>query len=224
MTMRQNAVRPARVCVAWLRSATANKVIVYAALFGEGREPAEPRLMARGDKVDGENTLQTIAQIAVSLAGVAGIAGALAGAKLRPSQPMIWLSFWVLISSSFGVLFSALFPFLPHHLGARDDVAWAVSSGLMAVVTLCNLGFFLPAIARAKRAGSLVAIPAFEIPLNVCPALVVGSQLLNALGVGLGRSAGGFLIGLYFLLLIAVLNFVQLLYVLDDTAESLPDE
>lgn len=174
--------------------------------------------------MDAESSLQTIAQIAVSLAGFAGIAGALAGGKLRPSHPMVWLSFWMLISSSFGVLFSALFPFLPHHLGVPDDVAWAVSSGLMAVLTLCNLGFFLPAITRAKRAGTLVGIPAFEIPLNVCPTLVVGSQLLNTLGVGFDRSAGGFLIGLYFLLLIAVLNFVQLLYVLDDTAASPPDE
>ena len=172
--------------------------------------------------MDAESTLQTIAQIAVSLAGFAGIAGALAGAKLRPSHPLIWLSFWVLISSSFGVLFSALFPFLPHHLGATDNVVWAASSGVIIVLTICNLAFFLPPIARAKRAGSLAAIPAFEIPLNVCPALVVGSQLLNALGVGLGQSAGGFLIGLYFLLLIAVLNFVQLLYVLDDTPGGPP--
>jgi hypothetical protein len=167
--------------------------------------------------MEAESTLETVAQIAVSLAGFAGIAGAFAGEKLRPANHLIWLSFWAMIASSLGVLFCALFPSLPHHLGAPNNVTWAASSGVMAVVTLCNLAFFLPRIWRAKRDGKLVPIRAFNIPLDICPLVVVVSQTLNALGVGLGQSAGGFLIGLYFLLLIAALNFVQLLYVLDDT-------
>ena len=40
------------------------------------------------------------------------------------------------------------------------------------------------------------------------------SQLLNALGVGLPQSAGGFLIGLYCLLLVSGLNFAGLMFVL----------
>jgi len=173
--------------------------------------------------VDAESTLEAIAQIAVSLTGFAGIAGALAGEKLRPANSLIWLSFWVMISSSAGVLFCALFPFLPHHLGASDPVTWAASSSVVATLTVCNLAFFLPRIFRAKRDGSLVAVRAFNIPLDVCPAVVIGSQVLNALGVGLGQNAGGFLIGLYFLVLIAVLNFVQLLYVLDFRSGSRSD-
>ena len=170
--------------------------------------------------MDAESTLEAIAQIAVSLTGFAGIAGALAGEKLRPTNALIWLSFWAMISSSVGVLFAALFPFLLHHLGASDRVTWVASSVVVAALTVCNLAFFLPRIFRAKRDGSLVAIRAFNIPLDICPAVVVGSQVLNALGVVLGQNAGGFLVGLYVLVLIAVLNFVQLLYVLDYAGES----
>jgi hypothetical protein len=40
------------------------------------------------------------------------------------------------------------------------------------------------------------------------------SQLLNALGLGLQQSVGGFLVGLYLLLLLSGLNFVYLIFVL----------
>ena len=40
------------------------------------------------------------------------------------------------------------------------------------------------------------------------------SQFLNTLGIGLRQSAGGFLIGLYLLLLASGLNFAYLMYVL----------
>ncbi len=172
--------------------------------------------------MDAQSTLETIAEIAVTLAGFAGVAGALAGEKLRPANPMIWLSFWVMISSSVGILFCALFPFLPYHLGASEPVAWAVSSGVVTIVTACNLAFFMPRILRAKRDGSLRAIPAFAIPLDLISLVVLASQVFNALGIGLGQSAGGFLIGLYFLLLTAALNFVQLLYVLERTPGNPP--
>ena len=172
--------------------------------------------------MDADSTLETVAEIAVTLTGFAGIAGALAGEKLRPNNRLIWLSFWVLISTSICTLFVALFPFLPHYLGASDNVAWAASSGVVTIVTACNLAFFLPAIRRAKRDGSLAAIPVFEVPLNLVPPSILVSQILNALGIGLRQGAGGFLIGLYLLLLLTALNFVQLLYVLDRTPESRP--
>jgi hypothetical protein len=140
--------------------------------------------------MEAESTLETVAQIAVSLAGFAGIAGAFAGEKLRPVNHLIWLSFWAMIASSLGVLFCALFPFLPHHLGAPNNATWAASSGVMAVVTLCNLAFFLPRIWRAKRDGSLVAIRAFNVPLDICPLVVVVSQTLRSVLDWLRAPAG----------------------------------
>ena len=67
--------------------------------------------------MDAEGTLEVIAEIAIAFTGFAGIVGALARERLKPSQPGVWLGFWVMIESSLGVLLAALFPMLPHYLG-----------------------------------------------------------------------------------------------------------
>ena len=172
--------------------------------------------------MEAESTLETIAEIGVSLAGFAGIVGALAGEKLRPAHPEVWLPFWAMIASGLGIVFAALFPFLPYHLGAPEHVSWAASSAYLTVLLASNLAFFRPRILRAVRAGVFRSIPAISVPLDLSSLLVLVSQVLNTLGIGLSRSAGGFLIGLYLLLLISGLNFVFLLYVLGRTPGGPP--
>lgn len=164
--------------------------------------------------MDAENILEAIAEIGVALAGFAGIVGALAGEKLRPADPEIWLPFWVMISGGLSIIFAALFPFLPYHLGAPDHVSWAASSAFVTVLTACNLAFFTPRFVRAQRDGLLARRLAFDVLFYLISFFLLVSQVLNTLGVGLRQSAGGFLIGLYLMLLISALNFVFLLYVL----------
>ena len=161
-----------------------------------------------------EGILGSIAQIGVSLSGFAGIVGALAGEKLRPANPGLWLPFWVMISGGLGIVFAALFPFLPYHLGVPDHVSWAASSAFVTVLTACNLAFFSPRFLRARRDGFLARMLAFEVLLYLISFFLLVSQALNTFGVGLSQSAGGFLVGLYLMLLISALNFVFLLYVL----------
>jgi hypothetical protein len=164
--------------------------------------------------MNAENTLEAIAQIGVALAGFAGIVGALAGEKLRPTHPEVWYPFWALISSGLGVVFVALFPFLLYHFGASDNVVWAGSSAFLFVVTASNLAFFLPRILRAARNGAFRRIPIVAVPVDSASYLVLATQALNALGIGFAQSVGGFLIGLYLLLVISALNFAFLLFVL----------
>lgn len=164
--------------------------------------------------MDAESILETIAEIGVALAGFAGIVGALAGEKLQRSDPELWLPFWVMISGGLSIVFAALFPFLPYHLGAPDHVSWAASSAFVTVLTACNLAFFTPRFARARRDGFLAGTLAFDVLLYLISFFLLVSQVLNTLGIGLPQSAGGFLIGLYLMLLISALNFVFLLYVL----------
>ena len=161
-----------------------------------------------------ESILVAIAEIGVSLAGFAGIVGALGGGKLRPANPEVWLPFWVMISGGLGIVFAALFPFLPYHLGAPDHVCWALSSAFVTILTAGNLAVFIPRFLRARRRGFLGGILTFEILLYLISFFLLVSQVLNTLGVGLPQSAGAFLAGLYLLLLISALNFVFLLYVL----------
>jgi hypothetical protein len=161
-----------------------------------------------------ESILEAIAPIGVSLAGFAGIVGALAGEKLRPADPGLWLPFWVMISGGLSLVFAALFPFLPYHFGAPDHVLWAASSALVTVLTACSLAFFTPLFLRARRDGFLAGMLAFDVLLYLISFLLLVSQVLNTLGVALHQSAAGFLAGLYLMLLISALNFVFLLYVL----------
>ena len=172
--------------------------------------------------MDAENTLATVAEIGVSLAGFAGIIGALAGEKLRPAHPEVWLPFWAMIASGLGIVFAALFPFLPYHFGAPENVSWAASSAFVAVLTSSNLAFFMPRILRAIRDGTFRRIWAISVPLDLSSLLVLVTQVLNTLGIGLSQSAGGFFVGLYLLLLISGLNFVFLLYVLGSTRDGSP--
>jgi len=176
--------------------------------------------------MNAESTLETVAEIGVSLAGFAGIVGALAGEKLRPAHPEVWIPFSAMISSALGIVFVALFPFLPHHFGASDHVLWAVSSAFGSTITAGNLAFFMPRIWRAQLNGVVPRILAFDVPIQLSAIFLLVSQVLNALGIGLSQSAGGFLIGLYLLVVISGLNFVFLLYILHRTPGHLsgPDD
>ncbi len=80
--------------------------------------------------MEAEGTLQVFAEISIAFVGFAGIVGALAGGRLRPSQPHIWLAFWAMIEGGLGTLFAALFPVLPYYLGLSERQVWASSSSL----------------------------------------------------------------------------------------------
>ena len=164
--------------------------------------------------MEAEGTLEVVAEIAIAITGFAGIVGALAGGRLRPDHPHIWLPFWALIEGGLGVLFAALFPMLPHYFGLADRPVWAVSSGFVVVLIVCHIVFMSPRFLRAIRHRSWVRLHALEIPLQFAFLIALLSQLLNALGVGLQQSVGGFLLGLYCLLLGTTLNFAYLIYVL----------
>jgi hypothetical protein len=170
--------------------------------------------------MNADSTLEAIAQIGIALAGFAGIVGALAGEKLQSGHPEVWYPFWALISSGVGVVFASLFPFLLYHFDAPDRVIWAASSALVFLVTTTNFGFFLPRILRAARSGRFRRIRVVAIPVDVANVLVIATQALNTVGLGFEQSAGGFLIGLYLLLFVSVLNFAFLLYVLLETGEA----
>jgi len=161
-----------------------------------------------------ESILEIIASIGVSLAGFAGIVGALARERLCPGDPGLWLPFWVMISCGLGLVFAALFPILSYYLGARDHVLWSASSAFLTVLVTCSVVFFAPRFLRARRDGFLAGVLTFDVSLHLVSWLLLISQVLNMLGVLLPQSAGGFLVGLYLMLLISALNFMLLLYVL----------
>jgi len=164
--------------------------------------------------MDMQGTLETIAQVGVTLAGFAGIVGALAGDKLRPAHPEVWLPFWAMIASGVGLVFGALAPQILDAFGFREHVVWSASSAFVFLLTGGNLLFFLPRILRAARDGRFRRIPAIAHPLDFTCFVVMATQLANALGIGFSQSAAGLLLGLYLLLFVCSMNFAYLLYVI----------
>ena len=164
--------------------------------------------------MDAQGSLEIVAEISIAFTGFAGIVGALAGPKLNPAQRHVWLPFWTMIECGLGTLFAALFPLLPYLLGCPDQVVWAVSSAFVVLLVIAHAAFMAPPFLRAMRDPSYVRVPALARPLYIAFPLVLLSQTLNALGIGLPQGAGGFFIGLYLLLLISALNFAYLMLVL----------
>jgi|GEM_PF-3214861 len=72
----------------------------------------------------------------------------------------------------------------------------------------------MPRISTAQRRGLMTKQLAINLPLNTISVVMLGSQILNAAGIVLNQSAGGFLIGLYFALLTSGGNFLFLLWVI----------
>ncbi len=103
---------------------------------------------------------------------------------------------------------------LPYYLGLSERQVWASSSGLIVILIVCHLVFMSPRFIRAFRDQSWVRLWALDILVQASLLIALLTQLLNALGIGLQQSVGGFLVGLYFLLLISGLNFAYLILVL----------
>ena len=164
--------------------------------------------------MEAEGTLQVIAEISIGFTGFAGIFGALGRRKLRPDNPSVWLPFWSTMELGLATLFAAVLPALPYQFGASDSLTWAIASTALVLVLVGHLVFMVPRILRADRAGSWIRLLPLDLPITACMLSVLLTQVLNALGIGLGQDAAGFLLGLYFLLVASGLNFVYLMYVL----------
>lgn len=165
--------------------------------------------------MEASGTLQVIAEIAVAFIGFAGIVGALARGQLSPEDPHSWLGFWTMIEFGLAMLLAALLPSLLFHLGTDTPSLWGFSSGVLALYLLVHLTFVTPLFIRARRGVSWpLGIVLLDVATFICLLLAFVSQTLNAFDVGFDTGIGGFLVGLYLLLMVSGLNFALLAYLL----------
>src|SRR5438309_290202 len=95
--------------------------------------------------MDQTESLQTIAQMAIGLAGFTGIVSAVQhGAAAERSRLEAVRQ---LLETTLGVAFYAFFPVLSRNFVATDDAAWRWSNALLALAHAVTLG------ASLKRAG-----------------------------------------------------------------------
>jgi hypothetical protein len=165
--------------------------------------------------MEAEGTTQVIAEIAVAFIGFAGIVGALARGQLRPDRRHTWLGFWTMIEFGLAMLLAALLPALLYHLGSESTQIWRISSSVFAVFLMAHLSLVTPRYVRARRGVRWpIGIHVLDIALFILLLMAFVSQILNAMGIAFTTPVGGFLIGLYLLLVLSGFNFALLVYLL----------
>ena len=178
------------------------------------KAPATTRVATgkTGRRLDAFDTLLTLAEVSLGLAGFAGIVvvfGRGPGA-LAPADSFRLLA---LVGCSLGTLFLSLVPIALNAVGLPEPELWQWSSAiLLAVAVPAHLFAFL----RIRRhvAEILEVLPIYMLPIGVSLFLAnFIAQICNALGVGSLPIFGVYLIGLILYLGFAALQFARMLFV-----------
>jgi hypothetical protein len=158
------------------------------------------------------DTLLTLAEVSLGLAGFAGIV-VVFGRGRGALPPADSLRLAALVAASLGTLFFSLIPIALHFLGVAEPELWQWSSAIMVV-----------AIVPAHAIGALrirsIARQMFEVTpvylLGIGACILVGNliaQVSNVLGVGSLPNFGVYLVGLIVYLGFAATQFARMLFV-----------
>lgn len=160
----------------------------------------------------GAESFSTIAEVAVAFLGFTGVVGVFSG---RGHAAAVSMRLWVMVEFGLALLLLALLPSVLHALGGTGAELWVACSLATSLFLIGHLVLVVPRIVRLMRAGAWGGVPAsLNLSFPVAYSACFVSQVLNALGLGLERSHGGFLLGLYLLLAASGLNFIALLVAL----------
>jgi hypothetical protein len=155
-----------------------------------------------------ETVLNTLAEVAITLAGFSGVVVAF---RLRGAQswsPTELRILWLLIGDSFLVIFFSLLPFPLVIANWSDDALWGICNALLGSYFFVGDVLALRGERRDRLAQQLTTVPV------ITPILYVMSIGAVAMGIALWLSALDFLVprgqAVYVLGLIALLAFAAL--------------
>jgi hypothetical protein len=162
--------------------------------------------------VQGGEALSTIAEVGLGLAGFTGILVALGRSTETSSRPAV-LRLLLLLVSSLGAVFLALLPFALHESGVGSAACWRLSSALLAVFTSISLASLGYRIHRHREEfGQLFSGTVFVV-VGTGSLVIVALQVANIAGLGALPRSGPYLFGLLWLLFVASIQFVRILFV-----------
>ena len=162
--------------------------------------------------MEGSEALSTIAEVGLGLAGFTGILVALGHSPEAFTRPGV-LRLLLLLVSSLGAVFLALLPFALQESGVSSSACWRLSSALLAVFTSVSLALLGYQIQRHRgEFGELYSGTVFVVVATGSFA-VVALQVVNVAGAGAFPRSGPYLFGLLWLLFVASVQFVRILFV-----------
>jgi hypothetical protein len=162
--------------------------------------------------VNAFDTLLTLAEVSLGLAGFAGIVMVFGPGRgvLAPADSFRLLA---LVGCSLGTLFLSLISVALGFVGVAEPELWQWSSAMMiAVIVPAHLFAF--ARIRRHTAEILEVVPIYVLPVGMALFLInLIAQLCNALSVVLSPSFGVYLFGLILYLGFAAVQFARMLFV-----------
>lgn len=148
-----------------------------------------------------QETLQTIAEVAVALAGFTGIAVAFGGraGRLAPGEQ---LRVRTLLRASISALFCSFVPTILSFVTSNEPYVWQGSCAVLATVLVVNLTVFWV----RGRGTTITRFQQMAVVVGVLVAIVL---IVAALGY-IEAASHVFVIGLVWQLIVAAQNFVLL--------------
>ena len=154
------------------------------------------------------DNLLTIAEIAIALAGFAGIIATFQLGQLEHISRGRVLAVWMIVNTSLSVGFFSLLPIGLISFGLKAEVVWAISSTLIAIVSIILTPFVIRNM-NLQREKISVRVVFYSIWLVGFALVVV--NFLNGLGIVFHREFGPFFAIIMYSLFIVGWNFSRLL-------------
>lgn len=157
--------------------------------------------------MEGADVLLTIAEVAVAFAGFASVV-----VLFQHRDPESWpvslvVRLRTMIEGSLVTLFSALLPFVLHHLGLDGAQLWMLASLALA---FGYAGFGTLVWRRSRSAlGAGQLSPGFSAGVAVVSASLLAALLVNATGAVFARPFGAYLLAVTWTLVFASLMFLR---------------
>ena len=148
----------------------------------------------------GESALETLAEVAIALAGFGSLLVVLRRAPESPWQAGEGTDLFIVVGGSLLVLFFALAPLPLFHLGLSEPGVWRLSSALLALGLVAAYVVVLRRRTRLLREGIRPTLPGLSSALAQLPLLLAALLALNAASVLPAPGAGGYLLALVLLL------------------------
>lgn len=162
--------------------------------------------------MEAADTLATIAQISLGLAGFAGVVVSFDKINADLSRVDAF-RLMVLLSMSMGALILSLFPFGLHNLGLDKTQVWKISSIFSSLFSIGFVLWFGLAVKRIRAIAPEIFNTSSTLFYYLGHIINAWLQTSNVFGVWQVSPQGIYVFGLIWLLLIGLLQFWRMLFV-----------
>jgi hypothetical protein len=155
-----------------------------------------------------EDTLFSIAEISIGLAGFSGLVAAFVQQEGQSWKPDQKARIVLLIVLSFGMVVCSMAPYALSGISAAPAIVWGVPMTVFGILTWMLLGYW---VVVARKHHFRLQFPLLSIPTLCAAAALQAACLLSGIGLFLPYSPTLFVFGFLSVLLFGAILFLALL-------------